>query len=154
MSPSCSTEIQEENPYQFCSRKCKDSFLLKRVLFAEAAEGSCGTTRRHLLEADTFPTEFPGFFNPLTWNNHPRADIVTSPAETAGFGPNLEGHTYFSTHSSPSKPEGFSVHLLITHPNTEAAENTTIILHGKSNLEQPHTGRYILRHLYVRGAGD
>jgi hypothetical protein len=129
------------------------TFPLQRVLFAEAAEGSSRATSRHLLETDAPSAEFSGVCNSMAWNNHPRTDIVTSPAETAGFGSNFKGHTHFSTHPSSNKSERLSVHLFITHPDAETAEDTPVIFHGKSNFEEPHPGSDVLSYLHIWSAG-
>ena len=127
---------------------------LKGVLLTEATEGSCGATAWHLFETDTSSAELAGICDPLAWNNHPRTDIITSPAETAGLWSDLKRHAHFSAHSSSNKSEGLSIHLFVAHPNTKAAENTTIVLHGKSDFEKTHACRDFLSHLHIGSTGD
>ena len=74
---------------------------LEGVLFAEAAKSSRGATAGNLLEASTPPAELSGLFNSLAGNNHPRAGIITTPAEKTGFRPGFKGHAHFSFHAPP-----------------------------------------------------
>src|SRR4030042_1224008 len=90
-------------------------FFLERILFAEAAEGPHRTTGWHVLQPDTSPTEFSRFCYSLARNNYPWADVITSSTEAAGLRPHLKRHAHFSTHPSSNKPEGFPVHLFVTH---------------------------------------
>ena len=74
---------------------------LEGVLFAGAAKSSRGTTVRNLLEASTPAAEFSRLLNAVAGNNHPRAGIITSPAEKTGFRPGFKGHAHFSFHAPP-----------------------------------------------------
>jgi hypothetical protein len=102
---------------------------LKWVLFAKATKGPCGATLWHLLHPDAPSAQFARLFHSLAGDDHARTNIIATPAETAGLWPDFKGHAHFSTHSSPYKSEGLSVHLFITHPDAEAAEDTPVILH-------------------------
>jgi hypothetical protein len=127
---------------------------LEWVLFAEAAKGSHGATARHLLHPNASSTEFARLLNSLARNNHPRTNIITSPAEAAGLWPYFKGHAHFSTHASSYKSEGLSVHLFVTHPDTETTEDTPVIFHGKSDFEKPHAGSNVLSHFHIGSTGD
>ena len=118
--------------------------VLERVSIAEAPKSSCGTAAGHFLEAGTPSTEFSGFFHSLAGDDYPGANEIASPAETAGFRPHLEGHAYFSAHSPPGKPERPSAHLFITHADAESAEDTSLVLHRKPDLEDTHAGGNVL----------
>ena len=132
----------------------KGSNFLEWVLFAEAAEGASGTTVGHLFETHTPSTELTGFFNPLAWDNHRRADIITSPAEAAGLRPRLKGHAYFPLCSPPGKSEGLPIHLFVTHTDTATAEDTPVILHRESDFEQSHAGSNVLGYFHIGSAGN
>ena len=126
---------------------------LEGVSFAEAAKSSRGTTVRNLLEAGAPAAEFSRLLNSAAGNNHPRAGIITSPAEKTGFRPSFKGHAYFSFHASPRKAKSLSAHLFVTHPNTEAAEDTPIIFHRKADVEDSHARGDVLGQLHIGGAG-
>jgi hypothetical protein len=66
---------------------------------------------RHFLHSKDSPAQFSRFLNALLGDHDPRANIIASAAETAGFWPDLKRHAHFSTHSPSYKSEGFSVHL-------------------------------------------
>jgi hypothetical protein len=89
----------------------------------------------------------------MTRDNESGADIFTPPAETAGLGPHLKGHAYFPARSPSYKTEGFSIHLLVTHPDTKATKNTAVVFHGEPDFEKPHAGSNVLSDFYVGGTG-
>jgi hypothetical protein len=132
----------------------QEGFNSEWVLFAEAAESAYGATIGHLFNPDTPSAEFSRFCYTLARNNYSRANIITTPAETTGFWPDFKGPAHFSTHSSSYKSECLSIHLFITHPDAEPAEDTSIIFHGKSDFEQSHTGSDVLGYFHIWGAGN